>query len=586
MEEVDRALQDFQYSFECASSRRERLRFCTLRTSGSLDELGEILSVYGDRDVIFQTNGTEHVAKTVEDAESIQRCLRDRITLTAGKKSVRWKLYYTADLRANKITEEFVGFVGLSLLESTKLEPHIRLRSDYHNQGIGRKAMICLMAKLFSNKPWLYSNVSGLFMSIHPMNKECIILKNKLLLREVSEHKNPKHADGLWVETFKLWKDRREATIPLRHFVCNSMRSLESIFLSVLNVNVNKADTLLLSRSNFLVCPEKVACPAQSNEVERLVADGYDHIDATLQNFEYTFDYGSRCEKLSFHTFKKPGSRFELEEILSLFSDVESMRYYGSEIPIQRTLAEARRWREQLRKKNSFAGEMKGFIWKVYYSADIHNSASKPSFIGFVSLSHRKISRVLSPAILLKSEYRNRGCGSKAFLCLLVRLLSKRAWFAQHFDGICMMINPENVASLALQDKVMLGFTKEKENDRRADGLWVFTRKAYCDDRVKNVTRRLFECRGVAVLESLLRAKFSSQRVNKKEMLLLADDKGGKRQITASMLDLSNKLSLHQIQLYVEDVQRLVLDLNWFKLRLRQTAPKICSEYVQSCAPR
>ena len=167
------------------------------------------------------------------------------------------------------------------------------------------------------------------------------------------------------------------------------MRSLESIFLSVLNVNVNKADTLLLSRSNYLVCPEKEACPAQSKEVDTLVADGYDHIDATLQNFEYTFDYGSRCEKLSFHTFKKPGSRFELEEILSLFSDVESMKYYGSEIPIQRTLAEARRWREQLRKKNLFAGEMKGFIWKVFYSADIHNIASKPSFIGFVSLSQQ-----------------------------------------------------------------------------------------------------------------------------------------------------------------------------------------------------
>ena len=539
MEQFDASLQDFSYTFDCGA-RHEKLSFRTFKPNGSTSELEEILSVYGSADVMFQVNGVDEIVRDAQQAENVRSEFLQRTSLRGSKQSIRWKLYYTRDIDSCESKEVFVGFVGMSLLDSNCLEPHVRLSREYHRKGLGTKSLLCLVQKLLSNKDWLLTNVHSLFMEIHPMNTASLELKNKLLLNLANEQRNDLREDGVWVQKVMFFADKKFRPIFMRHFVCSDINALARLFQSKLNLRVNKADRRLLKES-----------------AEESGGSPHDDVEASLQDFSYTFDYGQRREKLSFRTLRKPGSRVEVDEVYSIFGNANIMKYYCSEIPIKNK-TEALRMRERLRKETSLWGEKQGIRWKLSYSRDITGETAQEVFIGFIGLF--KVGRMLEPVMCLDPAYCNKGFGSRALLCLLVKLYSNKSWLLNNFDGIEWTISPENHSSFALKRKLLQGADKEEKNDNHPDGIWVITRKEYFGDRQRDVFRRKFCCSSLAVLEKLLLSKMT-EKINK--AVLVVHDKEEKLSYTVSTFDLYRKLGVKQLQLYSEDVYAFVRLLMW-----------------------
>ena len=246
MVEFENSWKDFSYTFVGPGSRRERFDFSTFKSSGSDEELEEIMTVYGNSEVMRQISGVDSATVSLEQARNVREAHRERTSLVGDKKSIRWKLHYT-DVMEQK-TSIFAGFMGLSFRDSSRLlEPHVRLRPEFHSRGLGTKGLLCLLAKLLTQKAWLRENVDGLFIEIHPRNEACFSLKSKLLENVDTEQMNPDREDGVWVMNYRWWSDNKTRESQMRQFSLNGMEALEKMFNSKVRHRENAMELTLLN---------------------------------------------------------------------------------------------------------------------------------------------------------------------------------------------------------------------------------------------------------------------------------------------------------------------------------------------------
>lgn len=544
-----------------------------------LRELDEILYIYGNLEVMSQVTGIFHTANNVEEANNVRRALSAQFSLHGEKKSIVWKLYISRDDNPR----EFVGFVGMSLTESKHIAPHIRLHPEHHNKGIGTQFVYCILEKLLSRRAWLLENVKGVFMQIQPRNEACLMLRSKVASGLTDERKCLDSVDGVWSSVFEWISDGISRRERYRHFGCDGIGCLKKIWESEMIQKVKKADLQLCNRhlagqqvqdvknvheKRKLEKGEAVAVNTQQSErrtesdigestakvAKALSLD--EAVEKSLQNFTFKYEHsGGLFEEFSFTTFEKVGPDSELDEVYSLFGEKEGvMKWLGSEIPLK-DKEQAKMRREQMRNEISFFSERKTIRWKLYVKNDISKTDEPKTFVGYIGL--HKNDRHLAPTICLFSKFRNTNYGTKAFTCILAKLLSNKRWFKRNFDGFCMKINPGNVQSTRLRDKLMGKYAEKVVNPDQHSGDWIIERKAFCDNRTKKVVREIYECNGFAKVESLFMARFTVVLRNK--VWTLRDNKSSEV-VTVSLLKTLPAFGLQQVKVGASDLWSLAND--------------------------
>lgn len=240
-------------------------------------------------------------------------------------------------------------------------------------------------------------------------------------------------------------------------------------------------------------------------------------IDASLQEFAYTFECGSRIEKLSFRTFQDTPSPGEHEELLSVYSDRQVMFAVNGVDLVVESDEEIEELRSHFRAQRSLFGELKAIKWKLYYCRDINRNTRENDFVGVCGLSINE-SKQLSPSIRLRQKYQQIGIGTKIVFAVLEKLLRHKSLLFANIRDLWMDIHPMNEQSLSLKTKILSDHVEEDENPDDHNGIWHPIYRWFGFNSFNALDMRIFVCNKVEVLETLLTSKMN-QKINKADLL-------------------------------------------------------------------
>lgn len=242
LKQIEDSLQEFTATFGCGD-RQEKLVFRTFAGPRSDFEIQEILSIYGDQDVM-KFFGSEVTIDSVLEAEEWQSKLRKETSFEGAMKRMRWRLYYDRDMNRQSSDEIFIGFVSVSRVNRL-MGPAICLLPGYQGQHLGTKVFLGLLARLLSNKAWFFSYFDGIKMTINPQNAASLGLKNAFLLKNDHEELNPKRTDGLWLYQRKGYAGNKSKSLIRRQFFCSSGDFLSNLLDSKTMVPLNRKRFIL-----------------------------------------------------------------------------------------------------------------------------------------------------------------------------------------------------------------------------------------------------------------------------------------------------------------------------------------------------
>lgn len=513
---IDDALQDFSYEFD-STSACAKLYFQTFKKKASEGELEEVLSVYGDPDVMRQSTGVDHTISSLREAENIRRYnVERRVSLEGLHKSLEWKLYYVPDYCAVPSKRVFVGVCGISIRELGQIKTFIYLKPEYQRMGIGQKCMLCLMHIFLTNKALFDGQIQTVAANIHSQNISSLRVKDKLLSEHLPKYRKSELQMKAHVKSYTWYGDQKKKTVKLNKFVC-SVDLLESVWVSIMQKSVSMADRLYFNGTiqNMPtlppeeICPDKSMCVPLSRETSHDAVG--DWVDGTLQSFSYEFDCGSKRAKLSFRTLGSDEEDIELKEISSVFGDKDVMlQCDGIGVVAGKTREGARMIRRNFMRANGFGGSEQSIRWKLYYTEDTNMKHKSEVFVGFVGMSMDK-SHQLYIHSTLRLQFTNKSIGSKVMLCFLHLFLVRQHWFRDRVNTIVILVVPSNDTCMGMKRKLLGDHDTKIENIESEDGLWP-TLHAYCEEPT-TVYHQKFEC-PVAVLEGIWVSKMI-QEVNK-----------------------------------------------------------------------
>ena len=544
-------LQEFSYNF-INGSKIDKILLCTFAARSEPEkELKEIQSIYGNEEVVFQMYGGFPPIVSVTQAIEIQRTYREQNSLFKGAQRITWKIYHTCDKDSESV---FIGFMS-SAYDRNRfvLEPHIVLRKEYQRQGYGTKILLCLLSKLFSHKRWFYKNVKRVELKIHPQNYPALKLKKRLLRGKDKEQPNPERKDGIWISRCMSWVDKKPRPQYVRHFLIKESQSLESL----LNMSVERQE----NTSNLILLNNRTKNKTKKRKKRIYTPKEQEEIVSSLQDFAYEFDHE---EKLTFRTYKLPGSKTELDEIRELYGNDKNTSIYCGSSALVKTIQEADKFREAYRAQRSLLQGRKTIRWKMFWGI-----GSNEVFIGNIGIRIHKEKSIdmLEPFIMLKPEYRKKRFGTRAFLCITAKLLSLKAWLCTICEGLYIGILPHNSSSMALKDKLLQQTVSEMENPNHPQGLWLEdffwpiinkTTTAYWRHYMIPTTEGAF-----STLESLM-----LQKVNKTDFMISENRAGGVgEQVKLSLFELPPRIGVKQVHLYKADTKKLASELLWYRIR-------------------
>lgn len=466
--DLDAKLQKFTYTFNWGDERG-KLIFETLDVNKENSELQEMKSVFLDRKVTNQIDGVE-----VDYLEQIGKMRADYMETNAlggNRKCIRWKVYHIKDVGAATAEKTFVGYIGMKITERKELSIHSYFRLQCTGKKVGTKAMLCLLHVYLDNEAWFRQKVDMLLIWIQPANHACIALKEKLLMDNSHQIKNPASSNETWPYTHPYAK---LMTLHLNKYAC-SLYVVKGIWKAHMQQKLNTADLLLYDSLEFTTAPKRLRLldqPKQSPRIKRKTNEDPEelcYLDTKLQEFTYTFDRGDARAKLTFKTFQVDKESSELEELKCVFGDKQVMKQAdGRDIGVERPIE---KMRDVFLETNALGGKSQSIRWKLYYEENANAEASEPEFIGFVGLSIKEHRRMMV-SMHFKVQGQSRFIGTKAMICMLHIYLDHESWFVKRIESLTFWVQPKNLACLTLKDRFLLGASARVRNPSSPHGTW------------------------------------------------------------------------------------------------------------------